>query len=283
MTAAFGLVAATAAVAVAPPPILSILENVSRPSALAKLRSFYAPTGAAQGFRVYLDDACGLPADWRKTWDKPLQWGLTGDKNWATKYGAQGFIPRMVDLSPFATADWRAASASIVVLFARQYAGGPAIVQQQCLQRLRARSEAWRATNGSRHFFIFTDSRGPCCLDGKYKDVDFLNYHVIGPHGEPDDEEAAAAAAAAPVVVAGGGSGGGVAAPALRAARQAAQRLRRGGGARAAVSAAAAAAAAASGSFGAARGRASAASTRGRTSTSRRRISTSRGRRTRRA
>ena len=59
-------------------------------------------------------------------------------------------------------------------------AGGPAIVQQQCLQRLAARSEAFRATNGSRHFFIFTDSRGPCCLDGKYKDVDFLRHHIIG-------------------------------------------------------------------------------------------------------
>lgn len=37
-----------------------------------------------------------------------------------------------------------------------------------------------QATNGSRHFFIFTDSRGPCCLDGKYKDVGFLKHHIIG-------------------------------------------------------------------------------------------------------
>ena len=79
----------------------------------------------------------------------------------------------MIEHSPFVTADWRSASASVVVLFARQFAGGPAIMQQQCLQRLAARSAAFRANNGSRHFFIFTDSRGPCCLDGKYKDVDF--------------------------------------------------------------------------------------------------------------
>ena len=148
------------------------------PSALRDLREFYA---------------CGLrrrrlPSDWRSTWDKPRQWGLTGNKNWATKYAAAGFIPRMIDRSPFVTSDWRSASASVVVLFARQYAGGPAIVQQQCLQRLRERSPSFAATNGSRHFFIFTDSRGPCCLDGKYKDVGFLNHHVIGPHGEPQRE-----------------------------------------------------------------------------------------------
>ena len=165
------------------PPLLDTLANVTFPARLEQLRSFFA--GPAKEFRIHLDAACGLPTDWRASWDAPSQWGVTGNAHWATKYGAQGFIPRMVDNSPFVTSDWRSASASIVVLFARHYAGGPAIVQQQCLQRLRARSEAFRATNGSRHFFIFTDSRGPCCLDGKYKDVDFLRHHVIGPHGEP--------------------------------------------------------------------------------------------------
>ena len=170
------------------PPLLHILENISSSSALSELRQFYSPAGNAASFKVFLDDACGLPTDWRTTWDKPVQWGLTGNTNWATKYAAAGFIPRMIDKSPFVTTDWHQASASVVVLFARQYAGGPAIAQQQCLQRLRARSPAFQATNGSRHFFIFTDSRGPCCLDGKYKDVDFLNHHVIGPHGEPHNE-----------------------------------------------------------------------------------------------
>ena len=159
-------------------PLLRTIENISRPAALAEVRRFYA--GPAASFRVYLDDACSLPADWRTSWEAPRQWGLTGDTNWATKYAAAGFIPAMIDRSPFVTPDWRAAHASVVVLFARSYAGGPAVVQQQCLQRLRARSEAWRATNGSRHFFIFTDSRGPCCLDGKYKDTDFLSHHIIG-------------------------------------------------------------------------------------------------------
>ena len=155
------------------PELLGLIENVTYPRALARLRSFYS--GPSSSFRVYLDDACALPADWRSTWSDPVQWGKSGRKNWPTKYAAAGFIPAMIERSPFVTTDWRTASASVVVLFARSYAGGPAIVQQQCLQRLRTRSEAWRASNGSRHFFIFTDSRGPCCLDGKYKDTDFLS------------------------------------------------------------------------------------------------------------
>jgi len=166
-------------------PLLHTLENVTFPGKIDEIRSFYRD--AAPRFKIFIDDACAMPADWRTTWDRPLQWGLTGERNWATKYGAAGFIPHMIEKSPFVTADWREASASVVVLFARQYAGGPAIVQQQCLQRLASRSPAFQHTNGTNHFFIFTDSRGPCCLDGKYKDVEFLKHHIIGPHGEPDE------------------------------------------------------------------------------------------------
>ena len=167
-------------------PLLDAIENITYPSQLRALRSWFG--GPAATFKIYLDDAAGLPAaDWKTTWDKPRQWGLAGNKNWATKYGAQGFIPHMVAHSPFLTTDWQQATAIIAVCFPRQFAGGPAIVQQQCLQRLRARSPAFQATNGSKHFFIFTDSRGPCCLDGKYKDTEFLNHHIIGPHGEPSE------------------------------------------------------------------------------------------------
>ena len=153
------------------PPVLDILENVTYGSQRAALASFFS--GPAARFKIYIDSACELPASpaWEETWAAPKQWGVTGNQHWATKYGAQGFIPKMIKSSPFVTAQWQSASVSLVVLFARHFGGGPAIVQQQCLQRLRQRSEAWRATNGSRHFFIFTDSRGPCCLDGKYKDV----------------------------------------------------------------------------------------------------------------
>ena len=166
------------------PPILSQLEPVSHTPALREAVSFFE-TGAAS-FRIHLDDACGMPSDWRSTWDRSSQWGLYGNKHWPTKYGAQGWIPHMIERSPFHVgADWQRASASVVVLFARHQAAGISIGQEQCLQRLEATSEAWRATNGSRHFFVFTDSRGPCCLDGKFKDTRFLRHHIIGPHAEP--------------------------------------------------------------------------------------------------
>ena len=164
----------------ASPPILNLLENVTFPDRLAEMRAFFSGAAAKNpGFRVFIDSACALPSNWQDTWAAPKQWGVTGNQHWATKYGAQGFIPKMLANSPYATNDWRSASASVVVLFARHFGGGPAIVQQQCLQRLRERSAAFIATNGSRHFFIFTDSRGPCCLDGKYKDVDFIHHHII--------------------------------------------------------------------------------------------------------
>ena len=61
---------------------------------------------------------------------------------------------------------------------------GVAITQQQCLERLKLRSPSFKRNNGRNHYFIFTDSRGACTLDGKFKDVEFLNHHVIGQHGE---------------------------------------------------------------------------------------------------
>ena len=33
---------------------------------------------------------------------------------------------------------------------------------------------------------MLTDSRGPCCNDGIFKDVEFLANHIIGHHGERD-------------------------------------------------------------------------------------------------
>lgn len=158
-------------------PLLHRLSNVSFPEEMAALHTFLK--GAATSFRIFLDDTCQMPADWRTHWDAPEQWGQLGNENWPNKYAAAGFIPHMIAQSPFVTTDWREASASVVVLFARQYAAGVTVGQQQCLQRLRSRSEAYRATNGSRHFFILTDERGPCCLSGQYKDVDFLSHHII--------------------------------------------------------------------------------------------------------
>ena len=115
------------------PPILSQLEPVSYPPALREAVSFFE-TEAAR-FRIHLDDACGMPSDWRRTWDRSSQWGLWGNKHWPTKYGAQGWIPHMIERSPFHVAAWQRASASVVVLFARHQAAGISIGQEQCLQR----------------------------------------------------------------------------------------------------------------------------------------------------
>ena len=41
------------------------------------------------------------------------------------------------------------------------------------------RSPAWARDGGRRHFFILTNDRGPCCLDGRYKDVGFMRHHII--------------------------------------------------------------------------------------------------------
>ena len=164
--------------------LLDELAPVSFASSLASLRNFFRGNAthspSAQSFRIFLDDACAMTKAWRSSWAAPKQWGEWGDVNWATKYGSQGFIPRLVSQSPFATTDWREAKASIVVLFARHHAAGVTMGQQQCLQRLRQRSDAWKATDGRFHFFVLSDSRGPCCIDGRYKDVEFLAHHVIG-------------------------------------------------------------------------------------------------------
>ena len=163
-------------------PPLPLWLDVTFANQRRRVRDFFS-TGAAP-FRIYIDDACALPLDWRASWAAPLQWGGRSGIHWATKYGAASFIPRMIEHSPFVTRNWREANASVVVLFARSFAGGPAIVQQQCLRRLAERSAAFRATAGRAHFFILTDDRGPCCLDGKYKDVEFMKHHIIGNHGE---------------------------------------------------------------------------------------------------
>ena len=43
----------------ASPPILHIVENITRPEALRDLRAFYAPGGDGGRFRVHLDEDLG--------------------------------------------------------------------------------------------------------------------------------------------------------------------------------------------------------------------------------
>ena len=171
------------------PLILDALAGVlSRETHTALKRFFH---GYAKTFRVALDDTCLRPADWRLQWTSPptkktaSSDRVARDKKWwGEKYGAQGLIPHMIEASSFATNDWRTADAILVVHFAHHETGLPGITQQQCLQRLRHQSAAFRETEGRRHFFIFTGDNGPCCVCGRYKDVDFLRYHVIGNHGQ---------------------------------------------------------------------------------------------------
>ena len=171
-------------------PLLHRLGDVLHPSARTSLHDFYSAGGDGASLSVALDDTCIRPADWTAIWAEPPLRSATDEArikydrvSWAEKYGAASFLPHMFAQSGFYTRDWRKADAILVLLFAHQAAGQPAISQQQCLQRLRRESEAFKATSGDRHFFLFTGDNGPCCVDGRYKDVDFLRYRVIGNHG----------------------------------------------------------------------------------------------------
>lgn len=92
----------------------------------------------------------------------------------------------MIDNSPYVTRDWHRANASIAILYVYHLKGAMAVAQQQCLERLRQCSPAFRHDGGRRHFFIFSNDRGPCCIDGRYKDVEFMRHRIIG-NGEQNE------------------------------------------------------------------------------------------------
>lgn len=161
------------------PQLVHRILPVLLPSAASEIVSFFR--GPAHGFKIHLDDTCMLSDNWRSAWRGPdSSQPLNEAKWWPTKYGAMGFIPRMIEQSPFFTTDWRAANASIVVHIVYHLFGAMAYSQQQCLQRLRQCSPSFRADGGGRHFFVMTNDRGPCCIDGRYKDIEFTRHRVIG-------------------------------------------------------------------------------------------------------
>jgi len=125
-------------------------------------------------FRVYLDDACSMPAQWRNT-------SLNFKRD--NKYGADVLLPLMLEKSPFVTADWQRANASLVVLHVRSY-GGAYLGPERCRRALAARSAAWQATNGSRHFFVLTSDFGPCSHQGALVLPKLMQHHIIAVHGE---------------------------------------------------------------------------------------------------
>ena len=126
----------------------------------------------AAGFRIFLDDACGMPADWRHP-----AWELVANASnaYISKYGAEFLLPRMLDASPFVTRDWRRANASLVVLFGNKY-GGPFAAPERCRRILSERSSVWRATGGARHFFIVPSDFGPCSHSGHMVSAGLLRH-----------------------------------------------------------------------------------------------------------
>ena len=134
-------------------------------------------------FRVYLDDACAMPADWRTR----LHVGNASHTHSSTvddsKYGAESALPHMLAASPYVTDDWRLANASVVVLYAHRF-GGPIFGPERCRRMLAQRSAAWRETGGRRHFFIVTSDFGPCDHSGHLLSPALLGHHLIATHGE---------------------------------------------------------------------------------------------------
>ena len=167
------------------PPSLSralpLLRDAAR--ARADVEALLAPTEAG-GFRVYLDDACAMPADWRSR----LHVGLNASCRSCPedhKYGAESALPHMLASSPFVTSDWRRANASLVVLYAHRY-GGPLLGPERCRRRLMQHSPAWRHTGGRRHFFVVTSDFGPCDHNGHFLFPELLKHHMLATHGEVD-------------------------------------------------------------------------------------------------
>jgi hypothetical protein len=95
-------------------------------------------------------------------------------------YGVEGFVPHMLERSPFFAPTWEEANASLVVLLVpSQQEWMPINKQRLCLERLQKRSESYRATRGRRHFFLLPHGRGPCCGNGLYTEIGFLEHHII--------------------------------------------------------------------------------------------------------
>ena len=157
-----------------PPALLDDLEGVAYPAALAHMRQFFS----ARTFRVFIDDTC--EPDWKTSWRAPIGHAAAVQERWATKYGGSGFMTRLISQSGFVTSNWRRANVSVVPHFeAMAWPRPPGRSRLDCLNKLRAESAAWRHDGGERHFFLFTGERGPCCVEGRYKDVQFMRHHVV--------------------------------------------------------------------------------------------------------
>ena len=163
------------------PPSLRAAAPVMQRSALAAALKLFA-RGRRAGPRIHLDEACGMPSDWRnawRTWNASSRARASGE----AKYVADAYIFHMLAGSPFVVSDWQTADASVVVLLPRDF-GGAGLAPERCRRKLARESDAWRATGGARHFFILTSDRGPCCNGGQLINTAFLQHHIAGHHGE---------------------------------------------------------------------------------------------------
>ena len=165
------------------PPSIRLALPVMKPSAVAAAKKLFTARTEGGNFRVFLDDACGMPTNWAETW---RTWNSSGRSSAGIgKYVADSYIMHMLEVSPFVVKDWRHANASIVVLVSRQY-GGAGLAAERCRRKMARESAAWKATQGANHFFILTSDRGPCCNAGQLMNTGLLRHHVIGHHGELD-------------------------------------------------------------------------------------------------
>ncbi|KAL1527126.1 hypothetical protein AB1Y20_015808 [Prymnesium parvum] len=166
------------------PPSLRTAAPLMQPAALSAATQLFS-SPSSPPFRVYLDETCRMPSHWSERW---RDWNSTAKPRAPAveaKYIADAYLLHMLAASPFRVADWRDADAMVVVLLAREF-GGAGLAPERCRRKLSRESEAWRRTEGARHFFILTSDRGPCCNGGQLLHTAFLRHHVIGHHGELD-------------------------------------------------------------------------------------------------
>ena len=162
------------------PHSLRLAVPVMKPAALAAAKDLFSSRG--DGFRVFLDETCGMPSNWAETW---RTWNSSGPRLSAgiSKYVADSYILHLLENSPFVVSDWRRANVSVVALISRAY-GGANLAAERCRRKMARESAAWRATGGARHVFILTSDRGPCCNSGQLMNLGLLQHHIAGHHGE---------------------------------------------------------------------------------------------------
>ena len=163
------------------PPPLRAAAPVMRPAAMAAAVDLFgaARINGQPAMRIHIDEACGMPSDWRDWWKTYLNASrqqpstrreARAVKNEA-KYVADAYILHMLASSPYVVSDWRSADAHVVALLPRRYGGlvpatrtcayshtmltfdralrSAGIAAERCRRKLARESEAWRATGSA--------------------------------------------------------------------------------------------------------------------------------------